>query len=207
MTNYINRTLVTRIINCSNLTADEFISAMFSDLLEAEEKYNDLYIPEYVASNISWFVNSKNSVIKNAINVASKKWKTDKKRKEYINKTVKEFVDNYNLSNYYNKLSFFDFDVNPGDMGISNDCVLSYKGLTPTKLERCFNKIKDNEYFKKASGWMLTYETTEDSYRSISRPEIKLIVDSETEDKMKNDAINLANSVAEFYKDCKYWGD
>ena len=39
-------TLVTRNIDCSNITAEQFISAMFSDFLEAEEKYNELYVPE-----------------------------------------------------------------------------------------------------------------------------------------------------------------
>ena len=47
MNGYRTITLTSRNINCSTITVKEFISAMFSDLLEAQEKYNDLYIPEW----------------------------------------------------------------------------------------------------------------------------------------------------------------
>ena len=35
--------LVTRHIDCSTITVEEFVKAMFSDFLEAQEKYDELY--------------------------------------------------------------------------------------------------------------------------------------------------------------------
>ena len=200
-------TLTSRHIDCSNITEDEFISSMFSDLLEAQEKYDELYIPEWENNKLKNFYNQIESVRNYATKIAEKKWKTEKKRNAYIEREVKKARKEYKFDSFYYNLSYFDFDVNPGDMGISGNCVLSYENLTPNKLRRCFEDVKDNKYFKKAKGWALTYECSENSYRTSFRPQIKLIVDSETEAQMKHDEEVLTNAVNEFYKGCQYWGD
>lgn len=200
-------TLVTRNIDCSNITVEQFISAMFSDFLEAEEKYNDLYVPEWETSKVKSFERHMKWARERAIKFAEKKWKTEKRRNLYITKEVENARKNYNWPTFYYSLSFFDFDCNPGDNGLSGNCCISYRELTPRALERCFDEVKDNKYFKKAHGWMLTYNACEGSYQNNSRPQIKLIVDSETEAQMKKDAQDLADSIREFYKDCHYWGD
>ena len=202
-----NITLVSRNIDCSTITAEEFVKTMFSDFLEAEEKYNDLYIPEWEAWKVESFKRHMKWARERAIKFAEKKWKTEKHRNLFINTEVKKACESYKLPNYYDKLSFFDFDVNPGHNGLSTNCCISYRELTPQALERCFNEVKDNKYFKKANGWMLTYSAHDDSYRSNSRPQIKLIVDPETEAQMKKEAQDLANSINDFYKNCHYWGD
>ena len=207
MNNYRWITLTSRNIDCSKITVDEFISMMNSDLLEAQEKYNDLYIPEWEARKIKNFEDRIIWVRKNAIKFAEKKWKTEKRRNIYVESEVDKARKKYTMDAFYYDLSFFDFKVNPGDMGISDNCILSYKGLTSEKLHRCFEKIKDNKYFKKAKGWKLTYECSENSYCVSFRPQIKLIVDSETEAQMKHDEEVLTNAVNEFYKGCQYWGD
>lgn len=207
MNDYRTITLVSRNINCANITADDFVSAMFSDFLEAEEKYNDLYIPEWEASKVKNYFSRLEWVRNWATKIAEKKWKTEKKRNAFIEKEVEKARKEYKIDNFYYDLSFFDFDVNPGEMGISGDCCISYKELTPAKLCRCYEAVKDNKYFKKATGWKFTYEACNNSYRTCFRPHIELIVDNETAAKMKEDEENLTKAVNEFYKDCKYWGD
>ena len=207
MNDYRTITLTSRNINCSTITAEEFISAMFSDFLEAEEKYNDLYIPEWVAYKVKDFNDRIGWARNRAMKFAEKKWKTEKKRNAYIENEVNKFRKEYKVNNYYDSLSFFDFKVNPGEMGISGDCCISYKDLTPNKLRRCFEAVKDNKYFKKAMGWKLTYTASDNSYRSSFRPHIELIVDTETAAQMKKDADDLTASVNNFYKNCTYWGD
>ena len=89
-------------------------------------------------------------------------------------------------------------------MGISGDCVLSLKTLTFESLERCFEAVKNNKYFKVAKGWELTYTSDENSYASAFRPEVKLIVDENVEAAMKKEAKDLADDVARFYANCRY---
>lgn len=207
MNNYRTITLVSRNINCSTITEEKFVSSMFSDFLEAQEKYNELYIPEWEAAKVKNFFNRLNYVRNHATKIAEKKWKTEKKRTAYVEGEVTKARKEYKMDNFYYDLSFFDFDVNPGEMGISGDCCISYRELTPNKLRRCFAAVKDNKYFKKAMGWKLTYKAHENSYQVSFRPRIKLIVDAETEAQMKKDADDLTASVNKFYKGCTYWGD
>ena len=207
MFTYRTITLVSRNINCNTITVDDFVRAMFSDIIEAEEKYNELYVPEWTANQIKYFESGLNNARNNAIKYAEKKWKTQSKRDEYVEKTIKEFRDNYKMNNHYYNLGFFDFDINPGEMGISGNCVLSISELTFDKLRRCFENIKDNEYFKKATGWILTYEAQDGSYCSSFRPQIKLILDDETQKKMDKEAADLTDKVNSFYADVTYWGD
>lgn len=207
MNDYRTITLTSRNINCSTITAEEFIQAMFSDFLEAEEKYNDLYIPEWEAYKVKSF-NDRMGCVRNwATKIAEKKWKTEKKRTAFIEKEVEKARKEYKIDSFYYDLSFFDFKVNPGEMGISCDCSISYKELTPAKLRRCYEAVKDNKYFKKAMGWKLTYEASNNSHKVCFRPHIELIVDTETAVQMKKDADNLTASVNKFYKGCTYWGD
>jgi len=200
-------TLTSRNIDCSKITVDEFISAMFSDFLEAQEKYNELYIPEWEAYKVKSF-NDRMVWVRNwATKIAEKKWKTEKKRNAFIEKEVEKARKEYKIDGFYYDLSFFDFKVNPGEMGLSSDCCISYKELTPNKLRRCYEAVKDNKYFKQAHGWKLTYEASDNSYKVCFRPHIELIVDADVEAQMKHDEEVLTNAVNEFYKGCKYWGD
>lgn len=200
-------TLTSRNIDCSKITVDEFISAMFSDFLEAQEKYNELYIPEWEAYKVKSF-NDRMVWVRNwATKIAEKKWKTEKKRNAFIEKEVEKARKEYKIDGFYYDLSFFDFKVNPGEMGLSGDCCISYKELTPSKLRRCYEAVKDNKYFKQAHGWKLTYEASDNSYKVCFRPHIELIVDADVEAQMKHDEEVLTNAVNEFYKGCKYWGD
>ena len=207
MGKYIKRTLVSRNIDCASLTVDEFVKVMYSDLLEAEEKYNELFVPEWVSKYINTYKDHMKDTRKIAERYAERKWKTEKKRLEYVLSVMKKEHAEYSPSKYYNSISFFDFDVNPGDMGISGDCVLSLKTLTFESLERCFEAVKNNKYFKVAKGWELTYTTDENSYASAFRPEVKLIVDENVEAAMKKEAQDLADDVARFYANCRYPGD
>lgn len=207
MSDYRTITLVSRNIDCSTITAENFISAMFSDFLEAEEKYNDLYIPEWEAYKVNSFFNHMEWARKRATNFAENKWKTEKKRTAYIESEVAKARKDYKWDDFYYSLSFFDFDVEPWRNGLSGDCSISYKELTPNKLQRCFDKVKDNKYFKKATGWKFTYKVSENSHCTCFRPHIELITDAETAAQMKKDAENLTESVRKFYEGVTYWGD
>lgn len=207
MTSYRNINLVSRNINCNAISEEEFVKAMFSDLLEAEEKYNELYAPEHVTNIIKSFESHMNREKINAEAYANKTWKTEKKRNAYIMKKLADDRNKFNFNQYYYGLSFFDFNVNPGSISLSSNCTISYDNLTYDKLKKCFNEIKNNEYFKKATGWVLTYEAHVDSYQTCFRPQIKLIVDEETQKKMNEDAENLTKAVNKFYSGCTYFGD
>lgn len=192
--------LLTRNINCSTLNENQFVQMMFSDMLEAQENFQDMYSKTFVTNCIKNYKSRYNSIVKNAKKFAEKKWKTEKRRNQYIIESINNSKDDIMRIDYYSSLSFFDFNVFPGSMGISYDCILSYKDLTFDKLHKCFNCIKDSKYFKHAKGWRLVYHP---GFRS----QIELILDDEYQQKADNAEKTLSRAIEKFYEGTNYWGD
>jgi len=208
MYNYQTITLVSRNnVNCANLSMDEFVQMMFSDILEAEENYNELYCRDYVAAILRNFESYVKSYHDAAVRYAEKKWKTEKKRNEYIVKETDAARSRYNRDAYYYSLSFFDFDVHPDRNGLSGDCCLSINSMNFNSLRRCFEAVKDNYYFKNATGWKLEYEASENDHKVCFRPYITLIMPEKVKAEYEKAEKDLTESVRKFYEGCHYWGD
>lgn len=191
------KTLTTREVNCSELTAEMFASMMIADMKKAKEVYDSIWYPIELDAYNKRIESIKVANEKHARAYAEKKWKTEKKRNEYVEKVVSSYVP-YEFK--YWTITFFDFKVEPWSNGISGNCILSYDKMTEDAMIKCFNTIKDNKYFKVAKGWIL-----EDHHHC--RPQIKLILDESVEAEFKKDEENLGNAIAEFYKGTNYWGD
>ena len=84
--------LVTRMIDCSKITEQEFISAMTEDVNNAVEIYKSIFWPieeQYHASNVE---RQKKSIANIAKQYAEKKWKTEKKRQQYIDAQLAKYT-------------------------------------------------------------------------------------------------------------------
>ena len=194
--------LISREIKCSEITKEQFVNMMGEDLTNAlhedirifkpieEERYNERKSNE--------FETAKNRIKE----YAAKHYKSLKWQEKYINREMenlaKSFETKWKQFSFY-PVSYFDFDIEPWKNGISGYCIL-HPCETKENLERCFEYIKDNVYFKAAKGWQLI------DHRSF-RPEIKLILDEEMETKYKNDERGLSEAIARFYEGSNYWGD
>lgn len=194
--------LVTRNVDCKNLSKEEFVKMMHIDMMQAQVNYDNRHYHEALESHKK-YINDKLEREKHyAIEYAFKKWKTEKKRNAYINKAIiKSEEESRNIKINYSTITFFDFDFNPGDNGISGDCVVDFTKDTTTvlkSLERCFDTIKDNKYFKNASGWKLV---------SSSRPYVELILPEELEKMFHDEKNALAESIRKFYENTTYFGD
>jgi len=187
------QTLVTRMIDCSKISEQEFIDAMSADVKNATEIYKTIYWSLEEKIHFSNVERQKKSIVNIAKQYAEKKWKTEKKRQQYIDEQLANFKE---PEIWHTNLTYLDFNIEPNNMGISDDCIIRVANLN--LLSRCFNKIKDNKYFKQAKGWIL---------ETGSRPQIKLILPESVEKKFMQEAKNLADSVYDFYKNTKYFGD
>ena len=69
--------------------------------------------------------------------------------------------------------------------------------------------VKDNEYFKQATGLsiVITIDTDEKYIKSHFRPHAKLILPADLEKKYIAAKHDLVESVARFYEGCTYFGD
>ena len=183
-------------IKCSELTKEQFVTMMIEDLKNSVIKSEEFFRPEEAAQFYHNQEQHLEYVEKRAREYACKKWKTDKRRDQYVldvlsKETRKEFE--------FRPVSYFDFKLNPSNNYISDSCVLRVD-TTEDKLERCFDMIKDNKYFLSAIGWELIEERW-------SRPQIKLIMSDEMNEMYRKEEEELAAEIARFYADTKYWGD
>lgn len=188
--------LVTRTVNCSELSKEQFISMMMEDLRNSVLKSEEIFRPieeERYNYNLRQY---RKSVEQRAIEYAAKRWKTEKRRAQYV-ANVLASIDSKEFE--YRPVSFFDFKLNPFSNSILSCCILDVDA-TEAQLGRCFEAIANNKYFVKGLGWHLVEN------RSF-RPFVKLILPEEMEQMFKDEEAGLAKAISDFYKDAKYFGD
>ena len=187
--------LITRNVDCSTITKDDFIKFMMEDLHNSKEEYRKLHFQVEKAKFEDLEVRRKESIKKRARIFAEKKWKTEAKRNAYVEQEMTKYVPR--TFKFYG-ITYFDFHVEPWSNCLSN--TFSIDKVTTKDLGKCYDEIKENKYFKNAIGWIL------EDHR-YSRLQIKLILPEEYEKMWKTDMENLGKAIGEFYKNTKYFGD
>lgn len=188
-------TLVSRNdVDCENISKADFISYMFDDLTEAES----IYTNEMKKLSAEKLQKYKEKMKEKFIEYAEKKWKTEKKRNEYIS-TMLSNIDK--RDNYVDTLSYVDLELKHDRLTIRiND------SLKKT-LSDYYSKISSDELFKKAKGWAVKYEASKETLQNAFRPYIYLILDENTRKQVEDDKAKHAENIMKFYSDEKYWGD
>ena len=185
-------------IDCANISEEDFCKFISEDIKLAAKIYNEENAKEKAKFEAERLEKYKKEIIE----YANKRYKREGNRKRYIENAIANFKE----SPFKNTLSFVDFDVTPWKNGISSACILH-----PDKIEQeapaCFKEIKDNKYFKRATGWAIKYEAREGSVASAFRPFVDLIGDDLLKDEMKQDRERLADDIERFYSKSNYWGD
>lgn len=190
-------------IDCSTLSKDEFVNLMNEDLHKAIEEYGKVIKP-LNDEKLKKFIDVD---INKAINFAEKKYKSQKKRDEYIENARKNTESKKYLLEDYKRITF-DLRLDKNDISMSEYLILNIN-TTKDQLEKCFNEIKDNRYFKKAIGWAFKYESNNKEkigYYSY-RPYIDLLLNETSKEEEQRDTQVLTQSVKDFYTNSKYWGD
>lgn len=186
-------------IDCSKISEEEFIKFMTADLKEAAQLYYDKNKVEKDEEDKKYIERETERIKK----YAESKYKREHYKQKYIETAIK----NIKTNPFERKLEYLDFKVEPWKNSIYQDCILEPYKITDEKLASCFKLIKDNKYFKKATGWALKYHAGENTWRSSFRPYIDLIVDDNTKAEMEKDEESLAKAISAFYSGSNYWGD
>lgn len=200
---YVTVTLVRREnLDLANISKEDFIKFILEDYKEAVSEYDKIIKP----------LNEKRRKdlierdVKSAIKFAEKKWKTDKKRNEYVenirkNAEAKEW--------YMDKADriFFDCKPDKGEMGINQVCIFD-KETDEKQLEKAYEVLMNSKYFKKGTGWAFKYDASSKEHLYYSfRPYVDILLNESDKAEQQRDEENLTKAVDDFYKDAKYWGD
>ena len=120
---------------------------------------------------------------------------------------IEEMMAKYNHFHKLTGISYFDLDCEPGKNGLSGNCCISFDKMMDI-LPKTYEYLKDNKYFTGAIGWKLGYD--ESSFHKgfcSTRPQIYLTLPVELEIQFKAEQKALADDIARFYANCRYWGD
>lgn len=185
-------------INCAELSVEEFCKYIAEDMKIADEIYNCIKKAEFE----QFHSDMPAYMLDREIRCAKRKWKSDKRIAQHINEVHEKWI---NMS--YEPYEFWaDFEVNPYQMGIPDDCIL-HANDSIDKLIRCFNYLSPEPYFKKALGWKIGFDTDTGRFGLSGRPYVEIILNDEDCQSYDADVERHNNNVLNFYKDCKYWGD
>lgn len=200
------RTIILLTHNGANFRQDEntFVDYM-SDLLHlATDKYCNLVKEEIEQC----FANRRTDALKYAIKFAERKWKTEKKRQEYVDTKMAEY-DEQQLKvkhKFPNNLIFFDFWPGPhhGMPGVCSGLAVDTSDET---LHCAWKHLHNNEWFNKGFGLVFKYETRKDSYLYSSRPWIEVIMSEEDKAAAEAGQKAIDDDISAFYANSRYCGD
>lgn len=187
-------------LDLTNMTEDEFKSTLKDDFYKALEEYRP----------IAAKINARNRqqvldrAIKNATDYANKKWKTDKRRQEYIDNAIANIDASIR---YIEDPESIYFDFNPGG-GKTSTQSISVRNIDDRTLHQIYEDAIKDKYFKRGIGWAFKYETRDPEYPHItSRPRVDILLNESDSAERKRDEQELIKAVNDFYKNTKYWGD
>ena len=197
-------------MNCSSITESEFIDTINKCLAEANKEYKELVVPKYKKFITEQYINNLEFSLKRAKTYAESKWKTEKRRNQYIEEVKANAKKDYDnrLSKLENiSIDFFDFDGNCGTInGINSNCIIR-KDVTDKQLKACFNTLQATRYFNKAIGLEFKYDANQRTYTYSFRPSIELVLPEEVEKVATKERENLEKCISSFYSSNNYTGD
>ena len=197
--------------NASEITREEFVAMMRADVEVAIAEFREWSAIEsekkYQVDNEAYKIRRVEK-IEQIIAESYKKYKREFYRLRYVEREIASIPDSLDRCYYKGReLGGISWDIKPW----SNGCTLIMWGSNlwgvneydANYLERYVSGLYDeaikNEYFLHSTGWSIV--------ESLSSAEFKLHLSDEMEEKWKADEQHLAESIANFYEGCTYWGD
>lgn len=188
-------------LKLSKITKEDFVKFIKEDLKEAIKEYANICKPINDKRKNDYIEDQ----VKAATKFAEKKWKTEKKRKEYI-ENIRKNAESQKLYFEESDRIFFDLKPDKGRMGIPQCCIISKKSKD-ADLEDAYDEMMHSKYFKRGTGWAFKYESLGKNRPYAFRPYIDILLDETSREEQRRDEESLANAVQNFYANSNYWGD
>ena len=193
--------LVSRNVDCSTIQEGQFVQMMTQDVINAKNKWYDMHYQDDLSRHNERHRDTYANNVKRAWELAQKYCRTQKGRYIFFNKWMKlkggsktppEFKWN-------NGITFFDVNIWPDRYGENPTIACRNDEETQKSVQYIFNRIKDIEWFRKASGWKLIGKN--------SRPQVKFIYDQEGEETWDELRRKRDDDIMRFNSTLYYHGD
>lgn len=191
-------------IDLKSITEEEFVQMMMEDAKDANESYKqDHKLMDQVLRLSKQYINNQ---IDSAIRYAEAKWKTEKKRQEYIEK-AKELINKEVDNQWFNK------DRGVGFLAltyISNDypgCALvNAVNLRERDLKSLLNELRRSKWWVGATGWKFTARSWKGDPR-CNGLFVEPISNSFSWNEYRKELIASSDAISSWLSDLKHFGD
>ena len=202
---FVDYTLATAMFDPSN--KEETVTA----IMEAVKSADAIYADAADKYNKETLFEARNCKYAQVYEYADKKYKRQANRDKYIDKEMKAWEAlpmHRKFWTHNESIGYVDYQFDPRAMGIPSVCIVDTQA-DHVAYETMYEEVKDNEYFKQATGLsiVITIDTNEKYINSHFRPHAKLVLPAELEKKYIAAKRGLADDVARFYEGCTHFGD
>ena len=189
-------------LDLANMTEDEFVRLMSEDLKQVHNEYERVRIPERASARAK----AIDREIERAQKYADQKYKTQRKRDEYMAKFKANIEKNYEI--WDQDQLFFDFKPGVGN-SLPIVCVLK-PNTDEYKLRQCYEELVKSRWWKKGTGWAFKYEAGKHDLATHFRPWIELIMNESDAARRRKEQQMLDDGIAAYYASAgssRYTGD
>ena len=202
---FVDYTLATAIFNPSN--KEEVVTA----IMEAVKSADVIYAEAANKYNEEAAAKAREREIERIRIYANNHYKRQSNRDKYFEKKLAEWDAQPMWRRFWphdESIGFVDYQFDPRAMGIPSVCIVDAQA-DRAAYETMYEMVKDNEYFKQATGLsiVITIDTDEKYINSHFRPHAKLVLPADLEKQYIKAEESLAEDVAHFYEGCTYFGD
>ena len=172
---------------------------------------DSIYAEQARAYNAEEEIKAREREIERLREYANNRYKRQSNRDNYFEKELAawEALPMYRRFWPHNEsIEFVDYQFDPRAIGIPSTCIVN-TDATQDAYERMYEEVKDNKYFKQATGLsiVITIDTDEKYLNSHFRPHAKLILPEAVQQEYDAAAKSLVEDVTHFYENTTYWGD
>ena len=172
---------------------------------------DSIYAEQARAYNAEEEIKARERAIIRLRAAADKKYKRQSNRDKYFEKELAawEALPTYRkFWSHKETIYFVDYQFDPRAIGIPSTCIVNTDAAQDA-YERMYEDVKDNKYFKQATGLsiVITIDTDEKYIKSHFRPHAKLILPEDVQQEYDAAAKSLVEDVTHFYENTTYWGD
>jgi hypothetical protein len=202
---FVDYTLATAMFDPSN--KEEAVTA----IMEAVKCADKIYAEVARDYNDKALFEARNRKYAQVYEYADKKYKRQANRDKYIDKEMKAWEALPMYRKFWphdESIEFVDYQFDPRAMGIPSVCIVDTQA-DRAAYEAMYEMVKDNDYFKHATGLsiVITIDTDEKYINSHFRPHAKLVLPEDLEKQYIDAENSLAEGVARFYDGCTHFGD
>lgn len=187
----------------AELTKDEFIQMLMEDFSTARveyRKYSDTKAEETYQKDCEYHKQRREQRIQQIIDDSFKKYKRESYRLRWVDSEMKkvpsEVLERHPYSHFGHDLDSIKWDMKPWENGVS--IISVHKECIVSRLGHLYDECIKNKYFRNCTGWSIVEDFS---------TEIKFHLSEQMQEEWRADEKHLADDIARFYADCRYWGD